>query len=95
MSRERGEAPRPAAAYYPVIGGVSLLAALVLSRTSDLLTLMIEGAVAVGASLAVGFVFQRWSPVPLSKPGNATVAAIIAGGVVSSLGLLFARLLLR
>ena len=87
MSSERGEARRPAAAFYPVIIGVSLLAAFVLSRTSDLLTLIMEGAVAAVASLAVGFALQRWCHGPLSKPGNAIVTAILAGGVVSCLSL--------
>ena len=79
------KARRPASQFYPIIIGVALLAAFVLSPTPDFLTLIFAGLIAVTGSLLVGFAFSRWSGVPLQEPKNSIIAAIIVGAVASSL----------
>jgi len=85
------EARKPAAQFYPIIIGVALLAAFILSPTPDFLTLIFAGLITVSGSLLVGFAFSRWSGVPLNQPKSSIIAAIIVGAVASTLCFLAIR----
>lgn len=87
------ETRKPAAQFYPIIIGVALLAAFILSPTADLLTLIFAGLITVTGSLLVGFAFSRWSGVALKEPKSSIIAAIIVGAVASSLSFFAVRYL--
>lgn len=87
------EARKPSAQFYPVIIGVALLAAFILSPTPDVITLIFAGLITVAVSLLVGFAISRWSRVPLHETKASIVTAITVGAIASSLSLLGVRYL--
>lgn len=87
------EARKPSSQFYPVIIGVALVAAYILSPTPDFLTLIFASLITVTGSLLVGFGISRWSALPLKEAKTSIIAAIIVGVVASSLCFLGVRYL--
>lgn len=79
------KAQKSSGLFYPIIIGMAIVAAFILTPITDFLTLIFSSLITVTGSLLAGFILSRGIGVRLQDAKSSLICAIIVSAVGSSL----------